>query len=164
MEPGEFAPSKTALKRQMHTLQALGEALTALPEKQLAALPIHDERLLAAIRETRNIRSKNARRRHLQFIGKLMRDVDSEPIEAALEALRKPDREQTARFHKLEALRDQVLSEGVAGVETVLQHWPDADRQQLRQLLLQHQREVQQGKAPAASRKLFRYLRDLQER
>lgn len=159
----ETGPSKTELKRQMHARQALGEALTDLPDKQLAALPISDERLLAAIRETRNIRSKNARRRHLQFIGKLMRDVDPAPIEAALEAQRRPGREKTARFHALESLRDKVLSEGVAGVETVLERWPAADRQQLRQLLLQHQREQQGGKPPAASRKLFRYLRELQD-
>ena len=165
-ELDEFAegPSKTEVKRQMHALQALGESLTALPEKQLVTIPIDDERLLAAIRETRNIRSKNARRRHLQFIGKLMRDVDPAPIEAALETLRKPRTESNARFHEVETLRDQVLDEGVAGVETVLKRWPDADRQQLRQLLLQHQREQQRGKPPAASRRLFRYLRELQER
>lgn len=159
----EEAPSKSEVKRQMLARQALGEALTALTDKQLARIPIGDDRLLAAIRETRNIRSKNARKRHLQFVGKLMRDVDPEPLQAALDALHKPAQQRNEDFHALEALRDEVLARGPAGVETVLARWPQADRQQLRQLLLQHQREVQRGKPPAASRKLFRYLRDLME-
>ena len=85
------------------------------------------------------------------------------PIEAALEAMRRPAREANALFHQLEQLRDEVLEAGVAGVELVLGRWPEADRQHVRQLILQHQRELQKGKPPAASRKLFRYLRELLE-
>ena len=66
-------------------------------------------------------------------------------------------------FHQLEQLRDEVLAAGVAGTELVASRWPEADRQQLRQLILQHQRDTERGKPPGASRKLFRYLRDLQE-
>lgn len=159
----EEGPSKTALKREMTERQRLGEALTELNDKQLGKIPIDNGQLLAAIVETRNIRSKNARKRHLQFIGKLMRDVDPEPIQIALEQLHKPATQKNARFHELEQMRDEMLAAGQAGVEQIVQRWPDADRQQLRQLLLQHQREIQRGKPPAASRKLFRYLRELQE-
>lgn len=159
----EEGPSKSAVKRQMHALQALGESLTKLSEKQLAQIPISDDELLAAIREIRNIRSNSARKRHLQYIGKLMRDIDPAPIEAALEALFRPAREQNEAFHELEQLRDELLSGKAEAIEAVLARWPVADRQQLRQLVLQHQRERQKGQAPSASRKLFRYLRDLQE-
>lgn len=164
--PGEepdSAPSKSALKRQMLALQALGESLLALNDKQLARIPIDDERLLQALRETRQIRSNSARRRHLQFIGKLMRDIDAEPIERALQAMHQARRQETDAFHELEQLRDDMLAAGPAGVELALARWPEADRQQLRQLALQHQRELQRNKPPAASRKLFRYLRELQE-
>ncbi|RLQ21921.1 DUF615 domain-containing protein [Seongchinamella sediminis] len=156
-------PSKSAVKRQMHALQDLGKTLSELNDKQLAQLPIEDEKLLEALRETRRIRSKNALKRHLQYVGKLMRDVEPEPFEAALEAMRQPAREAKALFQQLEQLRDEVLEAGVDGVETVLARWPQADRQQLRQLVLQHQRELSRGKPPAASRKLFRYLRELLE-
>lgn len=159
----EEGPSKTALKREMTARQQLGEALTKLNDKQLGQIPIKNEQLLAAIVETRNIRSKNARKRHLQFIGKLMRDVDPEPIQNALEHLHKPAKQKNAQFHALEQMRDEMLASGQAGVEQVMRRWPDADRQQLRQLLLQHQRESQRSKPPAASRKLFRYLRELQD-
>ena len=159
----EEGPSKSALKRQMTALQQLGESLTRLSDKQLSLIPIADQRLLEAIHEARQIRSNIARRRHLQLIGKLMRKIDPEPIEHALQALDQSQRSDNQLFHELEQLRDEILTTGVTGVELATARWPEADRQQLRQLVLQHQREIQRGKPPAASRKLFRYLRELQE-
>lgn len=159
----EEGPSKSEVKRQMLALQALGDKLTRLKDKELARIPIDSERLMEAIIETRNIRSNSARKRHMQYIGKLMREVDADAVEAALDALHKPARDANARFHELEELRDEVLEAGVSGVEKVLAQWPQADRQQLRQLVLQAQREQKNNKPPAASRKLFRYLRALQE-
>jgi ribosome-associated protein len=162
-EEAEDAPSKSAVKRQMHSLQQLGETLLEMNDKQLSQIPLEDERLLLAIRQARQIRSNSARKRHLQYIGKLMRDVDAQPIEKALRAMHQRRQQGNDTFHRLEQLRDEVLSAGVQGVELVTQCWPDADRQHLRQLVLQHQREIQKNKPPAASRKLFRYLRELQE-
>ena len=160
----EFSgPSKSAVKRQMTALQELGESLTRLSKKQLANVPIDDERLIEAVHETHRISSKNARKRHMQFIGKLMREVDSDAISAAMEAMYRHKQESDEKFHGLETLRDDILEQGMAGIEQVVTQWPNADRQQLRQLVLQHQREVKNNKAPAASRKLFKYLRQLQE-
>ena len=156
-------PSKSAVKREMLALQALGESLLALNDKQLSNIPVEDERLLQALRETRQINSNSARRRHLQFIGKLMRDLDPEPIRQALNALHKNHQKQNEAFHRLEKLRDDILAGGPVGVELAIAQWPQADRQQLRQLVLQHQREIQRNKPPTASRKLFRYLRELEE-
>ncbi|MDH3995182.1 MAG: DUF615 domain-containing protein [Gammaproteobacteria bacterium] len=162
-ESGELAPSKSALKRQMLALQQLGESLVALNEKQLAKVPVEDERLLQAIRETRQIRSNSARRRHMQFIGKLMRDIDATAIEQALQSMHQARQQNADSFHQLEQLREDILEAGVGGVEIVMQRWPEADRQHLRQLVLQHQRELARNKPPAASRKLFKYLRELQQ-
>ena len=156
-------PSKSALKRRMLALQELGESLVALSDKQLDQVPIDDDRLLATIREARKIRSHSARRRHLQLIGKLMRGVDAEPIERALQAMQRKRQANADAFHQLERLRDEVLAAGLAGTELVVTRWPGADRQQLRQMILQFQRDSRHGKPPAASRKLFRYLRELQE-
>ena len=157
-------PSKSALKRRMLALQALGESLVSLSDRQLDQIPIDSDKLLATIREARKIRSHSARRRHLQLIGKLMRGVDPEPIERALQAMQRNRQAHADAFHRLEQLRDEVLAAGPAGTELVTTRWPGADRQQLRQILLQHQRDRRQGKPPAASRKLFRYLRELLER
>lgn len=156
-------PSKSERKRQMHALQALGETLVGLSEKQLSRVPIEDEHLVETIRECRAIRSNSARKRHLQLIGKLMRNIDPAPIENALNTLHEKRQRAADTFHDLEQLRDDILAAANDGEALALARWPDADRQQLRQLVLQHRREQQRGKPPAASRKLFRYLRELQE-
>ena len=159
----EEAPSKSELKRRMSALQTRGETLVTLNEQQLARIPIDDDRLLEAVREARQIRSNSARRRHLQYIGKLMRDIDPAPIQRALDELHQRHQQANEDFHRLEQLRDDVLLAGLKGVEFVVDVWPEADRQQLRQILLQHQRELKLGKPPEAARKLFRYLRELQD-
>lgn len=156
-------PSKSELKRRMTALQALGETLTGLSDKQLRKIPIEDQRLADAIREVRQISSNSARRRHLQFIGKLMRNIDTQPIAEALAALDRERNQAAAHFRSLEQLRDRLLEAGLPGIDEIIDRWPDADRQHLRQLLLQDQRERQRDKAPAARRKLFRYLRELDE-
>jgi len=159
----DYAPSKSELKRRMHALQALGETLVTLSERELKKIPIEDDTLREAIYEARAIRSNSARKRHLQFIGKLMRNIDPEPIGKALEELHASRQQDADEFHTLEALRDRVLAEGDEGVQEVLTRWPAADRQQLRQLVRQHKRERDNDKPPAASRRLFRYLRELHE-
>ncbi len=162
-QANEDAPSKSARKRHMHHLQSLGESLLDLNDKQLADIPIEDEQLLTALRDCRKIRSNSARKRQLQFIGKLMRKVDSAPIEAALGSLHDARRRDADAFHELEKLREDILALGPDGVELAIDRFPGADRQQLRQLVRQHRREVEQQKPPAASRKLFRYLIELRD-
>ncbi len=156
-------PSKSALKRRMLALQKLGETLVGLSERQLGNVQIIDDRLLEAVREARVMRSHSARRRHLQLIGKLMRDIDAEPIERALRAMDRQQQQETNAFHQLEQLRDDVLAAGLQGTELITGRWPQVDRQQLRQLILQHQRESKGGKPPAAKRKLFRLLKELED-
>jgi len=163
VEEEDLPPSKSEIKRQMHALQDLGVALLELNDKQLADMPIMDSQLLDALEEARRISSNSARKRQLQRIGKLMREVDAEPIRIALDRVHQKKQGRNEAFHELEALRDQVLSAGLQGIEKVLERWPEADRQHLRQLVLQHQRELKNEKPPSASRKLFRYLRELQE-
>jgi ribosome-associated protein len=162
-EGEERPPSKSARKRHMLSLQSMGESLVGLTDKQLAKIPIDNEQLLAAIRECRQMRSNSAHKRHLQFIGKLMRNIDPAPIEQALLMLHKTRQQNAAAFHQLEQLREDVLAAGMGGVELVMMRFPAADRQQLRQLVLQHQREMERHKPQTASRKLFRYLKELQE-
>jgi len=159
----DAAPSKSARKREMTARQELGEALCALSPAELARIPIEDEALRAAIDESRRIRHHSALRRHRQFIGKLMRRIDPEPIEQALAGLHEERRAEANRFHDLEELRDDLLSRGDAALEAVLARFPDADRQHLRALQREAVREARAGRPPAASRRLFRYLRELAE-
>jgi len=163
LEEEYTGPSKSAVKREMTALQELGESLTRLTDKQLAKVPIDDERLVDAIEEAHRISSNSARKRHMQYIGKLMRDTDVEAISRALTAMYQQKQSDNNKFHELEKLRDSVLEQGLKGIEQIMARWPQADRQQLRQLVLQHQREIKNNKPPAASRKFFKQLRELQE-
>ena len=156
------APSKSALKREMTALQELGEALCELSPAELAKIPIEDSQLLDAIQESARIQKRGALRRHRQFIGKLMRRVDAEPLQEALDALHQSRKDQTRKFHDLEALRDKLLQDGDSALTAFIKDHPDADRQHVRQLIREAQREARAGKAPSASRRLFRYLRELQ--
>ena len=159
----DLGPSKSSRKRDMHALQALGTRLTQLSDAQLKKIPIEDDSLLEAILLARQIKAHGGLRRQLQFIGKLMRNIDAQPIIDAIAELDGQSQASAARFHRLEALRDELLNKGDAGIESVLAVFPDAERNQLRQLMRQHQREVSSGKTLSAARKLFRYLRTLDE-
>mgnify|MGYP006075471965 CR=1 FL=1 len=159
----DLGPSKSSLKRDMHALQAIGTRLTELSDTQLKKIPIENESLLDAILLARRIKPHGGRRRQLQFIGKLMRKIDAQPIIDALSELDGQHQASSARFHRLEQIRDDLLSRGDQGIEAAMNLFPDAERNQLRQLLRQNQQEISAGKAPNASRKLFRYLRELDE-
>ena len=159
----DLGPSKSELKRRMTALQALGEALTALPDKQLAKVPIEDERLRAAITETRLIKSNSARRRHMQYIGKLMRLIDAEPIAEYLQRRADGHQEKAREFQALEALRDSLINGPDSGIEDCMVRFPDAERSRLRQLVRTARKERDAQQSPKAARKLFKYLRELAE-
>ncbi|MFN2288627.1 MAG: ribosome biogenesis factor YjgA [Chromatocurvus sp.] len=155
-------PSKSALKREMIARQALGERLCRLTPRELEHIPLEQGNTLhTAIVQSRSITSNSARRRHMQYIGKLMRDIDPVPLQAALQRLHDERAAGSAALHALEALRDDLILRGDPAITAVIQRWPQADRQMLRQMLRQQAREQTQGKPPAARRRLFRYLREL---
>ena len=157
----ELRPSKSAKKREMTALQQLGTRLVQLPPAQLEQIPIDDARLSEAIQQARRISQRGGLRRQLQYIGKLMRDIDPAPIQAALAQLDGLNREQSARLHQLEQLRDALLNESDAALGAVLNAFPGADRQHLRQLVRGF--DPTGPRAREQGRKLFRYLRELQE-
>jgi ribosome-associated protein len=155
-------PSKSARKREMLALQELGEAIVKLSDGELALIPLEGE-LAAAVAIARRINSNEGLRRQLQFIGKLMRQGDISAIEAAYEELQNGRQLLNQQFHKLEQLRDRLLADGLSAMDEVLEAYPQADRQHLRQLINAAIKEREAAKPPAAARKLFRYLRELAE-
>ncbi|RUO62441.1 ribosome biogenesis factor YjgA [Pseudidiomarina insulisalsae] len=153
--------SKSQLKREAEAQQALGTKLVDLPAGKLAKLPLDDE-LLDAIQLAQRIRNKREGfRRQLQQIGKMMRQRDTAPIEQALHELEHAHLEQNALFHQLEKYRDAILADGDSAIQDFVETYPLADRQKLRQLYRQAQKQQQQGKPPAAARELFKYLREV---
>lgn len=155
-------PSRSQLKREAEALQDLGLALVELPQAKLDRIDLPDK-LREAIDLARRITAHGGKRRQLQYIGKLMRGFDAEPVRVQLEAFQQADRRAAQRFQQLEALRDQLLAEGDDALGAILERYPHADRQHLRQLIRQAQQERDKNKPPAAARVLFRYLRELDE-
>lgn len=153
--------SKTELKNDMIELQKLGEELVDLKPSALAKFPLPDD-LAEAIKDAQRFKNE-ARRRQLQYIGRLMRNIDPEPLQAALDKLRNKHSQSSAVLHKLEQLRDRVVEEGDSAIEDVMEMYPDADRQRLRQLARQAKKEKQANKAPKASREIFQVLKVLND-
>lgn len=147
----------------MHALQDLGEALVALDVRrfdELSALVGMPERLVDAIRDARTITSWGARKRQVQYIGKLMRDVDAAPIRERLDAWAHGRDEQTVRSHALERLRESLLAEPGALDRLALAH-PALDRARIEALIAQARIERDEGRPPHAYRELFRTLKSL---
>lgn len=151
--------SKSELKRDSHALTALGRELVELPQNKLDKIPL-DDNLLDAINLARRIKERGGRKRQIQFIGKLLRKIEADPIIAAMDALKTEHLQENAKHHRLEQWRDKLIEEGDAALGQLLAENPAADRQHLRQLLRNAQREKTQGKPPKSARELFKYLRE----
>ena len=157
--PEYRGPSKSQLKRDMTALQELGEELVGLSRERLAKIDL-PERLRDAVLDAQRITKHEARRRQMQFIGKIMRDVEVDPIREALDATKGQSAAANARQHHLENLRTRLMEDETAFGE-LARDFPTADIQHLRQLRRNALKEAQQGKPPRSYRELFRELRDL---
>jgi ribosome-associated protein len=152
--------SKTRRKREMTELQTLGATLVELSETQLAQMQLGDE-LRQAVLEAKRIRSHEAKRRQLQYIGRLMREIDAEPIRAQLAALEGGSAKAAAAHRRLEAWRERLMSDDTALTAFAAEH-PGADLQELRTLIRNARKEQKDGKPPRAYRELFRTLKSLE--
>ena len=147
--------SKSKRKRQMIALQKMGERLVELPPAQLSAIPL-DNVLREAILAARSFSSHGAKRRQLQYIGRLMRDIeDLTPIQTALDKLSLKSQQSKAQFHKIERWRDRLVTEEDDALQEFLSQFPQTDRQQLRQLI----RNAKKQEPP--HRELFRFLKNV---
>jgi len=154
-------PSKSARKREAAAAQDLGTRLIALKESDLVALEL-PEKLFDAIMLAKRITARGGLARQRQYIGKLMRDLDLAPIEAALGAKSRGAAIDAEKHKRLEAWRTRLLTEGPAALDELLQLRPEADRKSLQLLITKATgARVDSGSREAASRELFRTLRTL---
>jgi ribosome-associated protein len=152
-------PSKSERKRRSDDLQSLGEALIDLPDAELNALPLPDN-LREAVLLARKITKHGGLYRQKQYIGKLMRKIDAEPIRAALEAKRERERLEALRFRRIEQWRDRLLQEGTSAIERLAVEVPGIDVAAVADLVERARAEQPTGDATGASRALFRLLRE----
>jgi ribosome-associated protein len=155
----QLEQSKTQRKREMLALQDLGEALVALSVQDLEALNL-PENLLEAILQAKQMSKRGALRRQLQYIGRLMREVDAGPIRAQLDAWESTAARDIARLHQVEHWRDRLLRDEAA-LDELLQQFPNADAQRLRSLIGNAQREQKAAQRAKSSRSLFQILSEL---
>jgi ribosome-associated protein len=179
--PAKEDISKTRRKKHSTELQKMGQDLLSLNKRQLELIEV-SEPLLGALREYQRIPAKNeARRRQLQYIGKLMRAADHESIRAALEKLRTPDRQEVRRSQEIERWGERLLTGTTDDIEAFVEAWPVAERQPLRQLVRRFQQlsgqlsdpsdidstvvvarddgSAESDQAKAARRRLFDYIK-----
>ncbi len=155
----ELIISKSQIKREMNALQDLGKKLLDLKDAQLKKMPISDE-MMKAVLESRNITQREATRRHLQYIGKLMRDEDGDAIQYALDEFDSSSQRFTQALHELEVWRSKLIDDPNGAVTDYIEHYPKTEVQHLRQLVRNAVKDKTNGKNTGASKKLFQYLRD----
>ncbi|MFZ5483586.1 MAG: ribosome biogenesis factor YjgA [Pseudomonadota bacterium] len=152
-------PSRSQRKRDVEALQDLGRDLAQLPKDRLKKMDL-PEKLLAALLEYQRLTSHGALRRQMQFIGKVMREIeDVDGIVEQLAVLRGESASAKAEFHALERWRERLLADDGALTDWLSRH-PGSDAQQLRQLIRNARKEAELGKPPKSSRELFKVLRD----
>ena len=155
----DLPPSKTKIKQQMHDLQDIGEQLVELSNDRLKELDL-PERLFDAVREMKRINKFGAQRRQMQFIGRLMREVETAPIVAKLEVWSGKSHQHIAWLHQIERWRDRLLEDESALTELLADH-PAADAQRLRALIRNALKEKEQAKPPKSYREIFQVLREI---
>lgn len=154
MEPAD-RPSKSQIKRDMVALQKLGESLIELSPSQLDTIPL-PQSLREAILEAQSLKSHSAKRRLLQYIGRLMREIDPTSIQEGLAKLQLSHQKAKSAFHQIEKWRDNLIDGSDELLQTFLVDHPNADFQQLRQLV-----RNAKGKKSGAETALFRYLKQI---
>ena len=153
--------SKTRRKQAMEELQSLGEELVALASDQVKRIDIPEELRTAVSEAQRMMRPDEAKRRQMQYIGKLMRNVDVEPIREALALVRGESAGETAKLHRLERLRTELLADEKV-LHEIASLYPGVDLQHLRSLRRAALKEQEQNKPPRSYRAIFQLLKELE--
>lgn len=152
--------SRTRKKKDALALQELGEKLVSLSIEQIERINLPQE-IFDEVKFTKSIKKHGAKRRQLQYIGALMRKIDIEPIQKAIENIEFGEQQKASEFKKVEKWRDELINGNNSLIEEILSVHPIAERQRLSQLVRNARKETENNKPPKSSRALFRYLKDL---
>ena len=151
--------SKTQKKREMTALQKLGEELVALKIHQLRKMPLPEE-LLQAVLEAQQMKAHGAKRRQMQYLGALMRQVDARPIRDALQQLLEHHGSHVGGFHLVQDWRDRLVEGDQALMKELCENFPDVEHGEMHRMVMQARKERETGKPRGAGRSLFRFLMD----
>jgi len=157
----ELVKSKSQIKREMQALRDLGKELVDLPVSVLKKIDL-SEAIYEAVTLAQGLK-REALRRQLQHIGKLLREQDEVAIRQALAQIAQPQRNEVRAFHEIERWRDKLISGDDQVINLLVEQFPAAERQQLRTLVRNARKESELDKPPKSSRLLFKYLKELQQ-
>ncbi len=156
----EDIKSRTQIKREMEALQDLGKKLTELKKEQLKEVPMGEDLRAAIDLYRNNITQREARRRQMQYIGKLMRAEDADAMQAVLDKYDSSSKAFAQSIHELEAWRTRLIDEGNQAMTDFIEKHPSVDVQQLRNLVRNAKKDVENNKNKGSAKKLFQFLRE----
>lgn len=150
--------SKSQIKRDSKSLQILGKKLSALNAEQIATVPLNDK-LLDAIELAHKLSNKRgALKRHYQYIGKLLRCIDAEPVLQAVQTIEQADSYNKQTFKQTEYWRDRILQQGDEAIDECCQQHPNMQRQEIRQIWRNHHLAPSDEKKIRFARQLFKKI------
>lgn len=152
--------SKTEIKREMHELQAFAQKLVEMSKHQRSRLPLSDDLKEAMVVADKITNKHEALRRHIRHIAKILLETDLAPIHQALDVMANKHQQETAKFVRLESLRDELIEKGSVAIEALLSENPTMERQKLRQLVRHASKEKKAEKLGKHYQNLFAYLKE----
>ncbi|TYK67162.1 ribosome biogenesis factor YjgA [Colwellia echini] len=156
----EELKSKTEIKREMHQLQDFAQSIIEMSKHQRSRLPLSDD-LKDAMVVADKIRNKHeALRRHIRHTAKILLETDLEPIHHAIEVMANKHQQETAKFVRLEVIRDELIAQGNDAVEALIVEFPSIERQKIKQLIRHAAKEVKAEKLGKHYKNLFTYLKE----
>jgi ribosome-associated protein len=159
-DDNEDVKSRTQIKREMEALQDIGKKLTELETEQLKEVPMGEDLRAAIDLYRNNITQREARRRQMQYIGKLMRAEDAEAMQAVIDKYDSSSKAFAQTIHEIEAWRTRLIDEGNQAMTDFMEKHPTVDAQRLRTLVRNAKKDVEQDKNKGAAKKLFQFLRE----
>ena len=151
--------SKSEIKREMHQLQDFAKSLVEMSKHQRSRLPLSEDLQDAMVTADKISNKHEALRRHIRHIAKILLETDLEPIQKAIDIMANKHQQESAKFIRLEQLREQLIAQGSDTIENLLSQYPQMERQKLRQLVRQAAKEVKAEKPGKHYRELFSYLK-----
>ncbi len=152
--------SKTEIKKEMHQLQDFAQSLVEMSKHQRSLIPLSED-LKDAMVVADKIKNKHeALRRHIRHIAKILLETDLAPIHQAIDVMANKHQQATAKFERLESLRDQLIEQGNEAIEALLVEFEQMERQKLKQLVRHAAKEKKAEKLGKHYRNLFAYLKE----
>lgn len=156
----EELKSKTEIKKEMHQLQYFAQSLVEMSKHQRSLIPLSEELKYAMVVADKIKNKHEALRRHIRHIAKILLETDLEPIHQALDVMANKHQQSTAKFVRLENIRDELIEQGNDAVEALLAEFEQMERQKLKQLVRHAAKEKKAEKLGKHYKNLFTYLKE----